>query len=75
MTAAAIISCALSGRGIFVSVGAGLMVGIIDGLINGLGVAFLRLPSMIWSLAMNSSFSVFRFSSREDSCRKGILFS
>ncbi|MGA2479263.1 MAG: ABC transporter permease [Spirochaetia bacterium] len=56
LTAAAIISCALSGRGIFVSVGAGLMVGIIDGLINGLGVAFLRLPSMIWSLAMNFIF-------------------
>jgi ribose transport system permease protein len=56
LTAAAIISCALSGKGIVVSLGAGLMVGVIDGLMNGLGVAFLRLPSMIWSLAMNFIF-------------------
>jgi ribose transport system permease protein len=32
------------------------MVGVIDGLLNGFGVAFLRLPSMIWSLAMNFIF-------------------
>jgi len=56
LTAAAIISCALSGKGIVVSIGAGLMVGVIDGLMNGFGVAFLRLPSMIWSLAMNFIF-------------------
>lgn len=56
LTAAAIISCALSGRGIVVSLSAGLLVGIVDGLINGFGVAFLRLPSMIWTLAMNFIF-------------------
>jgi ribose transport system permease protein len=56
LTAAAIISCALSERGIVVSLGAGLLVGIVDGLINGFGVAFLRLPSMIWTLAMNFIF-------------------
>ena len=56
LTAAAIISCALSGKGIVVSLGAGLLVGVIDGLLNGFGVAFLRLPSMIWSLAMNFIF-------------------
>jgi ribose transport system permease protein len=31
-------------------------VGIVDGLINGPGVALLRLPSMIWPLAMNFIF-------------------
>ena len=56
LTAAAIISCALSGQGIIVSLGAGLLVGMVDGLINGFGVAFLRLPSMIWTLAMNFIF-------------------
>ncbi|MCX7038269.1 MAG: ABC transporter permease [Spirochaetes bacterium] len=56
LTAAAIISCAFSGRGIAVSVSVGLLVGIVDGLINGLGVALLRLPSMIWSLAINFIF-------------------
>ncbi len=56
LTAAAIISCALSGQGVAVSLGAGLAVGIVDGLVNGFGVAFLRLPSMIWTLAMNFIF-------------------
>jgi ribose transport system permease protein len=56
LTAAAIISCALSEKGIVISIGVGLLVGIADGLINGIGVAILRLPSMIWSLAMNFIF-------------------
>jgi ribose transport system permease protein len=56
LTAAAIISCALSEKGIVVSIGVGLLVGIADGLINGVGVALLRLPSMIWTLAMNFIF-------------------
>ncbi len=56
LTAAAIISCALSGRGVAVSLGAGLAVGVVDGLVNGFGVAILRLPSMIWTLAMNFIF-------------------
>jgi len=33
---------------------AGLTAGALIGLANGLGVAFLRLPSMVWTLAMNS---------------------
>lgn len=33
---------------------AGLLAGALIGLVNGLGVAFLRLPSMVWTLAMNS---------------------
>lgn len=33
---------------------AGLAAGALIGLANGLGVAFLRLPSMVWTLAMNS---------------------
>jgi Ribose/xylose/arabinose/galactoside ABC-type transport systems, permease components len=32
----------------------GLLTGALIGLVNGLGVAFLRLPSMVWTLAINS---------------------
>ncbi len=32
----------------------GLLGGALIGLINGVGVAFFRLPSMVWTLAMNS---------------------
>ena len=57
LTAAAIISCALSGQGIVVSLGAGLLVGIVDRSDQfGSGSRFLRLPSMIWTLAMNFIF-------------------
>lgn len=33
---------------------AGLSVGLLIGLINGIGVAYLRIPSMIWTLATNN---------------------
>lgn len=33
---------------------AGLLVGATIGLVNGVGVAFLRIPSMIWTLATNN---------------------
>src|SRR5690606_23911244 len=33
---------------------AGLAAGGLIGLVNGLGIAILRLPSMVWTLAMNS---------------------
>jgi ribose transport system permease protein len=56
LTAAAIISSALSGRGVLVSIGAGLLVGLVAGLVNGLGAAILRIPSIIWSLAVNFIF-------------------
>jgi ribose transport system permease protein len=56
LTAAAIISSALSERGVLISVGVGLLVGIAAGLTNGLGAAILRIPSIIWSLAVNFIF-------------------
>ena len=56
LTAAGIISCALSGRGVLISIGAGLLVGLVAGLANGLGAAILRIPSIIWSLAVNFIF-------------------
>jgi ribose transport system permease protein len=56
LTAAAIISCSLSGKGVAVSLAAGLLVGLIAGLANGLGAAILRIPSIIWSLAVNFIF-------------------
>lgn len=33
---------------------AGLAVGALVGLVNGIGVAYLRIPSMIWTLATNN---------------------
>jgi ribose transport system permease protein len=56
LTAAAIISSAVSGKGVAVSLGAGLLVGLAAGLVNGLGAAILRIPSIIWSLAVNFIF-------------------
>ena len=56
LTAAGIISCAVSGKGVAVSLGAGLLVGLAAGLANGLGAAILRIPSIIWSLAVNFIF-------------------
>jgi ribose transport system permease protein len=56
LTAAAIVSSALSGRGALISIGAGLLVGLVAGLTNGLGAAILRIPSIIWSLAVNFIF-------------------
>ena len=56
LTAAAIISCALSGKGVAVSLGAGLFAGLVAGVVNGLGIAILRIPSIIWSLAVNFIF-------------------
>jgi len=56
LTAAAIISSAVSGKGVAVSLGAGLLVGLAAGLANGLGAAILRIPSIIWSLAVNFIF-------------------
>ncbi len=58
-TAAAIASTTVAGQGSeawwgVLAVPAGLFVGLLIGLLNGLGVAFLRLPSMIWTLGMNA---------------------
>jgi ribose transport system permease protein len=37
----------------FLSLLAGLAVGLVAGLLNGIGIARLRVPSLIWSLGMN----------------------
>ncbi|MEQ8652829.1 MAG: ABC transporter permease [Kiloniellales bacterium] len=58
-TAAAIASTTVAGMGSeawwgILAVPSGLVVGLLIGLLNGLGVAYLRLPSMIWTLGMNA---------------------
>ena len=58
-TGAAILATALAGVDgggpfAFASVPAGLAFGLLVGLVNGLGVACLRAPSMIWTLGMNA---------------------
>jgi ribose transport system permease protein len=57
-TAAAIASCAIAGGKLgvtwsFLAVPGGLLLGALIGLCNGLGVAYLRIHSMIWTLGMN----------------------
>lgn len=58
LTGAAIISTALVGSGNPVlgalAVPAALCFGALIGIINGIGVAVLRIPSMVWTLAVNS---------------------
>ncbi|WP_298842415.1 ABC transporter permease [uncultured Roseobacter sp.] len=58
LTGAAILSTALVGSGNPVlsalAVPAALAFGALIGVINGLGVAILRIPSMVWTLAVNS---------------------
>lgn len=58
LTGAAILSTALVGSGNAVlgalAIPAALIFGAMIGLINGFGVAVLRIPSMVWTLAMNS---------------------
>jgi len=59
MSVAAIIATAfagLTGDGSLApfSVPAALLFGCLVGLVNGVGVAFMRVPSMIWTLAVNA---------------------
>ncbi|MEO1680583.1 MAG: ABC transporter permease [Pseudomonadota bacterium] len=58
LTGAAILSTALVGSGnpvlAALAVPAALAFGALIGVINGLGVAILRIPSMVWTLAVNS---------------------
>ncbi|MEM1383468.1 MAG: ABC transporter permease [Pseudomonadota bacterium] len=58
MTGAAILSTALVGSGNAVlgalAVPAALAFGALIGVVNGFGVAVLRIPSMVWTLAVNS---------------------
>jgi len=55
---AAILSTALAGTGdpllTGLAIPAALILGAAIGLINGFGVAILRIPSMVWTLAVNS---------------------
>lgn len=59
MTAAATVSTAVVGTHpeflvSEVGIVAGLAVGVAIGLANGFGVAYMRIPSMIWTLAVNA---------------------
>lgn len=58
LTGAAILSTALVGSGnpvlTALAVPAALAFGALIGVINGIGVAILRIPSMVWTLAVNS---------------------
>ncbi|MCK0094257.1 ABC transporter permease [Yoonia sp. F2084L] len=55
---AAIISTSLAGSGdpafIVAAIPMALLFGALVGVINGVGVAILRIPSMVWTLAVNS---------------------
>jgi len=58
LTVTAIVSCAIAGGELgeswkFLAIPGGLLTGAIIGLFNGLGVAYLRIHSMIWTLGMN----------------------
>jgi ribose transport system permease protein len=58
LTGAAILSTAMVGTGnpvlTTLAVPAALAFGALIGVINGIGVAILRIPSMVWTLAVNS---------------------
>jgi len=51
LTAAAMMATAIGGP---LAIPIGLLVGLMVGLVNGLGVAYLRIPSMIFTLGMNA---------------------
>jgi ribose transport system permease protein len=51
IASSAMLSVALGG---WLALPAGILIGALAGLINGLGVAFLRVPSMIFTLGMNT---------------------
>ncbi|MET1414757.1 ABC transporter permease [Roseibium sp. HPY-6] len=58
LTGAAILSTAFVGSGdpllTALAVPAALAFGALIGIVNGIGVAILRIPSMVWTLAINS---------------------
>lgn len=56
MTMGAMMACAAAGFGVtgqFLAIPVGILCGAIFGLINGFGVAYMRIPSMIVTLATN----------------------
>ncbi|MFK0334799.1 ABC transporter permease [Rhizobium sp. NPDC090275] len=58
ITAVAVLTTTVAGSSVptvaALAIPIGLLAGALIGLINGIGVAFFRLPSMVWTLAMNS---------------------
>ncbi len=58
ITGTAILTTSLEGSGdpalAAVAVPAGLMAGLLIGLIDGVGVAFFRIPAVVWTLAINA---------------------
>ena len=57
MTVAAMVATTITGFGgpwVDLAIPAGLLVGVLVGLINGVGVGVIRLPSMILTLAVNA---------------------
>jgi len=56
ISAIAILTTSLAGNADLAvyAVPTGIAAGVLIGLINGLGVAFLRMPSMVWTLAVNA---------------------
>lgn len=57
MTVGAMMSTAAAGwgpAGIWIAIPVGILCGMLFGLINGLGVAYLRVPSMIFTLGTNA---------------------
>ncbi|MBV8697037.1 MAG: ABC transporter permease [Bradyrhizobium sp.] len=57
VTTGAMMACAAAGHGVFglwISIPFGILCGVAIGVINGVGVAYLRIPSMIITLATNA---------------------
>ena len=57
VTTGAMMACAAAGHGVFglwISIPFGILCGVAIGFVNGLGVAYLRIPSMIITLATNA---------------------
>jgi ribose transport system permease protein len=58
ITSAAILATSLAGSGnatlAALAIPAGLLGGVLIGVVNGLGVAIFRIPAMVWTLAVNA---------------------
>jgi ribose transport system permease protein len=57
VTTGAMMACAAAGHGalgLWISIPFGILCGIAIGIVNGIGVAYLRIPSMIITLATNA---------------------
>ena len=58
LTGAAIISTSMAASGVtaleWLAVPAGLLFGVLIGVLNGFGVAVFRIPAMVWTLAVNA---------------------